>query len=501
MTLLEFMAVFEEFRAPSWDGWRTVLSRITEKTRELWAICGRGSGKSRIVAFLAVCWAAGRQYALAPGEYVYVGIFAPDRKQAAVTFRYVRGLLTSVPALAALIVNETKDSLELSNGVVIEVITASLAAPRGRAYALAIVEEAAFLPTDQSANPDTELLRALRPALARVPGSLLAVVSSPYARRGEVWRAWQRYHGQPDGEVVFVQAETLALNPTFDQHAIERAYEEDPASAAAEYGAQFRTDVETFVAREAVEACVVPERRELPPAGHRYTAFVDPSGGSQDSMTLAIAHREEGRVVLDLLRERRPPFSPEAVVREFVETLRAYGVTRVTGDRYGGEWPRERFREHGITYDLAAQSKSDLYRAVLPMINSGRVELLDEPRLIAQLCALERRTARGGRDSIDHAPGGRDDVANAVSGALVLAASGRRDPHDWGISIGPPSPTRAELERAGIEPLCGICGCRHRDPCPAADLVARPGRDRWAGWRRMPVTRGGVPIEHEEETQ
>jgi hypothetical protein len=41
--------------------------------------------------------------------------------------------------------------------------------------------------------------------------------------------------------------------------------------------------------------------------------------------------------------------------------------------------------------------------------------------LISQLHGLERRTARGGRDSIDHAPGAHDDVANAVAGALVIA--------------------------------------------------------------------------------
>ena len=64
----------------------------------------------------------------------------------------------------------------------------------------------------------------------------------------------------------------------------------------------------------------------------------------------------------------------------------------------------------------------------LPLINSGRVELLDHPRLVAQLCGLERRTAWGGRDSIDHGPGGHDDVANAVAGALVAVAEAPRLP-------------------------------------------------------------------------
>jgi hypothetical protein len=41
--------------------------------------------------------------------------------------------------------------------------------------------------------------------------------------------------------------------------------------------------------------------------------------------------------------------------------------------------------------------------------------------LANQLCGLERRTARGGRDSIDHAPGAHDDLANCVAGAIVSA--------------------------------------------------------------------------------
>ena len=76
---------------------------------------------------------------------------------------------------------------------------------------------------------------------------------------------------------------------------------------------------------------------------------------------------------------------------------------------------------HGIEYQLAEQPKSGLYQSLLPLVNSGQVELLDQPKLTAQLCSLERRTARGGKDSIDHPPGAHDDVANAVAGALVLA--------------------------------------------------------------------------------
>jgi hypothetical protein len=146
---------------------------------------------------------------------------------------------------------------------------------------------------------------------------------------------------------------------------------------------------------------------------------------SVDSMTLGVCHREpDGTAVLDCVREVRPPFSPEAVVADFAAVLRSYGVSTVMGDRYAGEWPRERFREHGIAYKPSERPKSELYSLLLPALNSRRVQLLDHPRLVSQLSALERRVAWGGRDSIDHGPGGHDDVANAVAGA-VMALTGQ----------------------------------------------------------------------------
>jgi hypothetical protein len=59
------------------------------------------------------------------------------------------------------------------------------------------------------------------------------------------------------------------------------------------------------------------------------------------------------------------------------------------------------------------------------MLNSGRVALLDHPKMVAQLCSLERRTTRGtGRDIVDHAPNGHDDLINAAAGSLCLANLG-----------------------------------------------------------------------------
>jgi len=402
----------------------------TGPTQEAWLVVGRRGGKSRVLALIAVFLACFRDWSayLSPGERGVVMVLASDRRQARVIFGYVRALLADVPLLAPMVEREGQEFIELNNRISVEIHTSSFKSVRGYTVVAALLDEIAFWPSDDSANPDTEILNALRPAMATVPGSLLLAASSPYARRGALYAAYRKHFGQDGDPVLVWQAPTRAMNSTVPQSLIDAAMEEDPASASAEWMAEFRADIEGYVTREVVDAATIAGRHELPPvSGITYSAFVDPSGGSADSMTLAIAHRDpDGRGILDAVREVRPPFSPEGVVEDFALLLKAYHIDEATGDHYSGEWVREQFRARGVEYAVSERSKSEIYREALPLLNSGKVELLDHPRLGAQLLGLERRIARGGKDSIDHRPGGHDDLANVAAGALVLAATDAR---------------------------------------------------------------------------
>lgn len=470
MNILEAMddpALFgPHFRGGSWTAWRAFLAALfglpmpddqlalyrhhtgrveppSAPFTEAALICGRRGGKSRVLALIATYLATFRDYEpfLAPGERATVAIIAADRRQARSIFRFTIGLLTTVDMLADLIDDDTAETITLKNRVAIEIHTASFRVTRGYTFAAVLADETAFWRTDDSAVPDIEIFRSLRPGMASIPGAMLLNASSPYARRGVLWTTYRAHYGREGARVLVWRGTTVEMNPTIDPEIIAEAYADDPESAAAEYGAEFRSDVAAFVAREVVEAVTVAGRFELAPLpGITYAGFVDPSGGSADAMTLAIAHVRpapkgstasapgDDVAVLDAVREVRPPFSPESVVTEFAGLLRSFGVRTVTGDRYAGEWPRERFREHGIAYEVAERPRSDLYRDLLPMLNSGDCELLDLPRLASQLCGLERRTTRAGRDSIDHPAGGHDDIANAVAGALLLAAKPKLRP-------------------------------------------------------------------------
>ena len=471
------------FRNKSWAGWKTFLRALfaeapgpddlevyrartgrtawpTEPFTEAVTIVGRRGGKSRVLALIAVYLAAFRDYApyLAPGEVATIGVLAVDKGQARAIFRFVLGLLKAVPMLEPLIVKRDTETIELSNRVHIEIATASFRSTRGYTYAAILCDEVAFWRSDEtSLNPDVEILRALRPGLATIPGSMMLIASSPYSQRGELYNAYRRHFGRDGARVLVWKASTQEMNPGIDRRIIDEAYEDDPESAKAEYGGEFRTDLADYISRETVDAVTMWGRHELPPEpGVTYSAFVDPSGGVSDSMTLAIGHLGRNNAcVLDAALEVRPPLDPEQTVAAFAVMLRRYGVTKIFGDKYAGEWPRARFAEHGIEFEQTARPKSDLYHDLLPLLNARRVELLDLPRLSAQLAGLERRTARSGKDSIDHAPGGHDDLANAVAGVLVGVDLDRRQPlvklsdvfaaDSQGAYVAPPLPRHVGL--------------------------------------------------------
>jgi hypothetical protein len=434
----------------SWAAWRTLLiatmgeplepdelpifqeltgrsTAPSEPVREFFAICGRRAGKSRAVAALGAYTATCIDYRhiLAPGEWGELAIIAQNTSKAQKINDYIRGIFSSVPYLGNLVESVKSDTLRLSSHVEISVSAASFRNLRGGTLVCTIADELAFWPSDEgSRNPDSEILAAIRPSMLTTKGQLIGI-SSPYARRGVLYNVFCKHFGAGGSPRILVaKASSERMNSTIDPADIAAAYEDDPVAAASEFGGEFRSDVESFVGLETVLAAVdkgVYERE--PRHGVTYRAFADPSGGHQDSYTLAIGHSAGDKLVLDLLREVRPPMSPEAVTAEFADDLRRYGLRKVTADRWGASWVEERFACEGIKADQSADPKSVIYGNFLPLLNSGRVRLLDNVRLVAQLVGLERRTARGGRDSIDHAPGGHDDLVNAAAGVLCLATT------------------------------------------------------------------------------
>jgi len=416
---------------------RTLTGRTdtpAEAHDELWLVVGRRGGKSHAAALLAIYEACFQDHRdkLAPGEVATCMVIASDRRQARTVMRYISGLVNENPMLRRMVVRENSEAIEFDNRAAIEVHTASHRAVRGYTLSAAILDECAFWHAE-GASPDVEIVAALRPALTTLGGKLVAL-SSPYARRGMLWDAYRRHFGR-EGRVLVAQAPSRTMNPTIPQRVVDDAMRDDAQRASAEYLAQFRSDIEQFLTIETVSAAQRQKPMELPKQkGTKYWSFVDPSGGGADEFSMCIGHEERGQIVVDLVRGRKG--NPAAITADFCDVMRGYGVQRVYGDRYSGEWSRTEFRRLGLAYLDAPGTRSELYLSLSSALNAGRVELPPCQMLERQLTGLERRTSRGGRDMIDHAPGAHDDRANAVAGLVALLATDRmREPKTTTSSV------------------------------------------------------------------
>ncbi len=227
------------FRGASWTPWKAALAALfalpmDDEALATYRACtgrstapaapfteatfcvGRRGGKSRILALIAVFLSTFRDYRphLAPGECATIVIMAANRAQARSIFRFVIGLLKAVPLIHPMIIEDNTEQITLSNRVIIEIATASFRTTRGYSFAAVLCDEVAFWRSDESsANPDIEIMRALRPGMASIPGSILMLASSPYAKRGELYNAFRRHFGKDDARVLVWKADTATMNP------------------------------------------------------------------------------------------------------------------------------------------------------------------------------------------------------------------------------------------------------------------------------------------------
>jgi hypothetical protein len=449
--------------------------------RRLYLLVGRRGGKSRFLSALAV-WvaalAANWRNLMAPGEPAVVMLVACDKKQAAVLRRYADGLLQA-PLLAPEVVRRTEERIELRSGAVLEITTNDHRLIRGRSAIAVLGDEVSFWRADgESSSSDEEVIAAAAPSLMTAPGGGYLVLSSTtYRKRGLMFDRYKEFYGKDNADELVWLAPSAKMNASLPAADIERALAADPAKNAAEFMSTWRDDISGFMPADALEAATDTGVIQRPPSldfSTRYVAFADAAGGARaggDSFALAICRGgKDGVVYLDRLLEREPPFHPATTVAEFVEVLRSYRITQVTGDHFSGGWAASEFLRHNIQYWASPRNKSELYLRVLPLLLSGRLRLLDNEKLRKQFISLERTLHAGGRETVEEPfrTGSHDDLCNVVSGAAVLTSEALvREPQcydGWGVV------TAADLR--GLN--------------PAANWTASRGySDTRAGWRRF----------------
>ena len=404
----------------------------TAPSSECWIAVGRRAGKSRIASLLAVYAAAFTDWKArtAPGETAVIAVLAADKPQARQIFNYAKGLTAAAPMIRGHVIDDKTDTLTFDSGASIEVHTSDHKSIRGRSFALVLCDEVAFWEASaESANPDKEVIRAIRPGLATLGGRLIAL-SSPFGQFGELWNHRCRFWGK-DSSTLFWQASAREMNPGLSEALIAQALQDDPEGARAEWLAEFRGDLSNLFAPEALDRCTAKRRHELGPSlTVRHVAAIDAAGGGgssgRDGYAATCCHVQGGRVVVDWAEVVRPPYNPLEVTMRFCQRFRSYGVRTATADQWSLDTITAEARRHGVAIERSEHSTSDDFLEFAACINGGLVELPDHGELRHQLEALQRSTRTGGRDRVEHRRGEHDDLAAAVARACVEAAAGLR---------------------------------------------------------------------------
>jgi hypothetical protein len=389
-------------------------------------IVGCQSGKTRIAGARAA-FEAMTTPAEDDGTDLYAILVAQDQRSSLRTlFRYAAAPFDVVPVLQSSVTARRAETLTLESGCVLAVYPCRPASIRGVRARVVILDELAFYRSTEGYPTDLEMLRAARSRVATTGGKVI-VLSSPYQQAGALFELHRKHFGRANSTTLVWQASAPAMNPTLPADYLLRMEEDDPEAYRSEVLGQFRTGTSTLLDSEAIAQCVasgVRERAPSDPVVTSYVSFVDAASGSgADAFTVAIAHADGERVVLDALRVWKPPFNPSGVIAEACDLLTSYGLRACCGDRYAAGFVLEGFRGHGIEYTPSELDRSAIYLEALPLVNAGRAVLLDIPELLRELRGLERRRGTSGRDRVDHARGAHDDMANAAAGALVRAAS------------------------------------------------------------------------------
>jgi hypothetical protein len=432
-----------------------------EKLSEVTIIAGARSGKdSRIAAPIALYEALYGEYPMARGEPVVVPLVAQDGDGSEIAFGYITSYAHR-PRIAAQVDNELSRELWVRNvhaeaalspkereedpeaaRVVIKCFACSAKSIRGWSIPAGVMDEVAFFRVEGGANADEKVQTAIRRGGIAFPRQTLVKISTPYLKGGVLWDDIEEFYGEDNaaharaaGALVW-RASTTLMNPAITEARLqrERAGKRRSKTARVEYDAQFAEDVTTFLPQELLDAAVVAERRELAPvAGVRYVAAVDPSGGGLDAFTLSIVHVDQRGsrpvMVQDVMKGWRAPrgekIDLDVVVDEIAAVLARYGLYRVLGDRYAGEWPVQAFQKRSVAYLQSERDKSAAYNECEPWVTTGSIELLDQIDLIHEAGLLEKRLKPGGKKAtIDHPKGAHDDYPNALALAVAeLAAS------------------------------------------------------------------------------
>jgi hypothetical protein len=334
------------------------------------------------------------------------------------------------------VASKRSDGIELTNGISIVCYPCSYIAVRGVSIVCCICDELAFWRHEvTAANPEEEVLSALRPAMATFSTAKMIKISTPYRKEGVLWREFQQ---RAELDHLVWQLPSPEMNPTLQPSVLEQERRLDEENFRREFLAEFTDQIAAWVVPDVLDPCIVRGRTQLPRVEDAsYVVAVDPALKHND-FALAVLHKTADGLVVDRVARwagtKKAPLGYEWVCGEIARIADEYGTREVWGDQYCAAVIRQYFDKLGIRYHeytFGAHTRSDLFGNLRHLLVQRKIELLDEPVLLRELRALEERSTPNGNIDIRPSHSQKDDVAVAVALAAFELTKQRPPREPW----------------------------------------------------------------------
>lgn len=414
---------------------KEIYSYKPKKFSEAWAVVGRRGGKTDKFASTIVAYEAcfgGHEEFVTRGQKAYIFQVAQDLRNAQHALHFIFAAIEESPVGKALLDGPpVRDEIRLKNNIIIKCVPCTLKAVRGFACPVAVFDEVGvWYQESDSANPDYEIYRAIKPAQIQFPNRLLVGISSPYNKQGLLYKYFEAGtdgKNAPKNEknqfrnIVVIHSPTAAMgNSLVTRESLEEERDRDVKAFERECLAIFQDSISGFLdgklLREATDIGI--EEREPLPDRYSYVASIDPAF-KHDAFGFTVFHLdEEGDVVQDCVRRYKPPagkaLNPEAIFADIEPILKSYGVVVIYSDQYHLESLQQLAMRYGFIIEgvpFKATNKSTIYGSMQQLLNQHRLHLLDHKECLKELRQLEKKLTQTGVVQISAPHGNYDDLA------------------------------------------------------------------------------------------
>lgn len=433
------------------DGQDEFLGLI-EENRMTFGACGRRWGKSRMVAAaglhnLLLCPEA--DALVSPGETRFALIVSNSREQSLILLEHGRTLVKASPSLSHELVEDSEYALRFRGDRAFLAVPCNSRSIRGYAASFVAFDEMSHYIDEEQGGPRVaqRLWSSLTPSIAqfREFGKVVGI-STPAGTANLFAELWHKAHAGELPQAAAFYAPTSA-NPMIDP-----AYLEAQRAALGldefdrEFNASFASGTGTYMSAESIRDCVQDWKEVLPSDGRDWVVSFDPSF-SRDASALAVVgrrHDDRRRLLVGYTQRWLPSHKKrrvrrsrdeetafiEQVVRDVAAVCVRYRVHRLIVDQHMSGTMESEFQKHGlrtVVRSWSRESKTDAFRSLRALVDSDRIELPDDPVLIAEAGRLRERQ-RGGSPTIETPRSGDShcDLVIAVAGGVLEL---ERHPH------------------------------------------------------------------------